>query len=199
MQPLPRRKKVRKLGLEQFFVLGTVVWVFAASAASSRADLSLFFYNAATGDADTGYVSRDGTYANLQSYTGFLTGWTHITGTDDGLLLFYNATTGDADTGYVSRDGTYANLRSYTGFLTGSTHITGVGGGLLLFYNATTGDAHTATSVATAPMPTSRPIPASLRAGRISPVPRTVCCYFTMPRPETQAPGALIVTARIPT
>ena len=110
-------------------------------ATSARADSLVLFYDRNTGAAETGFVDTDGTFTDLNLYSGFAP-WTHIAGVGGGLVLFYDRNTGAAETGFVDTNGTFTVLNVYSGFAPW-THIIGVGGGLVLFYDRNTGAAET--------------------------------------------------------
>jgi len=105
---------------------------------------TLLFYRAGDGQAATGIVKSDGSFTNLRTSVGLLTGWTHMVPVRDGQVLFYRAGDGQAATGVVNSDGSFTNQQTM-GFMAGWTHMVPLGGGQVLFYRA--GDGQAATGV----------------------------------------------------
>lgn len=63
----------------------------------------MLFYEATTGQVDTGQLDNSGNYHPLTSLPSgaFHVGWTHIVSIGNSTLLFYEATTGQVDTGLM--------------------------------------------------------------------------------------------------
>jgi hypothetical protein len=92
----------------------------------------LFFFEAATGQAETGRFDSSGSYQTLKTYLlgTFFVLWSHVVsfGSDDlqfDNLLFYSKTSGQVDIGRLDSSGTFQSLKNYPPglFHVGWTHI----------------------------------------------------------------------------
>ncbi len=104
----------------------------------------VIFYNDTTAKSVIGHVDASGNYSDLQAYSTFSTGWTHIVPLGNGYIFFYNQSNGLTTLGRVANDGTYTDVSSSTALGAGWTHIVPAGNNIILYYKTGTGTGGTA-------------------------------------------------------